>query len=65
MPSYKGALDPESARKLLLNSGLPLEQAVAINKRIWMADIGSVADIRWLLPAAEIVEKILLAEEPL
>jgi hypothetical protein len=59
--SYFGALDSQAVRSILLESGLPLAEAAAINKHIWCADIGAIAALRWLLPVAELVERLLLA----
>ncbi len=59
--SYFGALDSQAVRAVLLESGLPLEEAVAINKALWCADIGAIAALRWLLPVADPVERLVLA----
>lgn len=58
--SYFGALDSQALRAVLLESGLPLEEAVAINKALWCADVGSIATLRWLLPVADLVEQLVL-----
>lgn len=62
-PSYKGALDPQEVRSRILKSGLPLPVATKIIKEIWKADVGSVASLKWILPVADIVEKLILTEE--
>ncbi|HLT29727.1 MAG TPA: hypothetical protein VK013_06775, partial [Myxococcaceae bacterium] len=59
--SYFAALDSQALRAVLLESGLPLEEAVGINKALWCADIGSIATLRWLLPVADLVERLVLA----
>ena len=59
--SYFGALDSQAVRRVLLEGGLPLAEATAINKQIWRADLGSIAALRWLLPVADLVERLLLA----
>jgi hypothetical protein len=59
--SYFAALDSQALRAVLVESGLPLEEAVAINKALWCADIGSIATLRWLLPVAALVERLVLA----
>ncbi len=58
--SYAGALDSQAARQALLEGGLPLAEAAAINKELWLADVGSIAALRWLLPVAALVERLLL-----
>lgn len=60
-PRYRGALDPEAVREEALTSGFSLEVALPLNKAIWVADVGSVAALRWLLPVADRVEKVILA----
>ena len=60
--SYFGALDSQAVRKCLLESGLPLPLATAINKELWRADVGSISALRWLLPVAELVEQLFLIE---
>ena len=61
-PSYRGALDPSAIRHELLNSGYGLPTSLAIHKEIWKADVGAVASLRWLLPAADILGRIVLAK---
>ena len=39
--SYFGALDSQAVRGVLLEAGLPLAEAAAINKLIWCADVGN------------------------
>lgn len=58
--SYAFALDSQAVRRALRESGLALEHATAINKAIWCADVGSIASLRWLLPTAELVERLVL-----
>jgi hypothetical protein len=58
--SYPGALDAQALRARLLASGLPLAPAAVIAKALWRADIGSIAALRWLLPVAERVERLVL-----
>jgi hypothetical protein len=58
--SYFAALDSQAVREVLLGSGLPLEEAAAVHKAIWCADIGSIAALRWLLPVADLVEQLVL-----
>jgi adenylate kinase family enzyme len=62
--SYFGAFDSQAVRAELLASGLPLDEATAINKAIWCADIGSIAALRWLLPVADLVERLVLVRGP-
>ena len=57
---YYGALDSQAVRRALLEGGLPLDEAAAINKAIWQADVGAIAALRWLLPVAELVERLVL-----
>ncbi|MBX7096853.1 MAG: hypothetical protein K1X89_03990 [Myxococcaceae bacterium] len=59
--SYFGAMDSQAVRHVLLESGLPLDEAAAINRELWQADVGSIAALRWLLPVAALVERLLLA----
>ena len=61
--SYPGALDAQATRRALLEGGLPLREAAAINKELWMADVGSISTLRWLLPVAALVERLLLLRE--
>lgn len=58
--SYAFALDSQAVRRALRESGLALEHATAINKAIWCADVGSIASLRWLLPTADLVERLVL-----
>jgi hypothetical protein len=58
--SYFGALDSQAVRAILLEPGLPLAEATAISRQIWSADVGSIAALRWLLPVAELVERLIL-----
>jgi hypothetical protein len=62
--SYFGGLDSQAVRIKLRESGLPFAMAVEINKEIWMADIGSIASLRWLLPVAEMVARLILVGAP-
>lgn len=59
--SYFAALDSQAVRSVLAESELPLHEALAVNKAVWRADIGAIAALRWLLPVAEMVERLLLA----
>lgn len=61
LPSYKGSLDPQSVRNELIKSNLPLPIATIIHKSIWVADIGSVASLRWVLPIADKLEELILS----
>jgi len=61
-PSYRGALDPSAVRHELDFSGFDLPTSLSIHKEIWKADLGAVASLRWLLPAADILERIVLAK---
>lgn len=58
--SYPFALDAQAVRRALRESGLPLEVATALHKAIWRADVGSIASLRWLLPTAALVERLVL-----
>lgn len=58
--TYFAAFDAQAVRAELLESGLPLAEATAINKAIWCADVGSVAALRWLLPVADLIERLVL-----
>ncbi len=61
--SYFAALDSQAVRAVLRESGLPLDEAAAVHKAIWRADIGSISALRWLLPVADLVERLVLAPE--
>ncbi len=61
--SYPGALDSQAAREALLEAGLPLPHAAAITKELWLADVGSISTLRWLLPVAALVERLLLVRQ--
>jgi hypothetical protein len=63
MTTYKGGLDPEAVREELLESGLPLPVAAAIHKAVWRSDVSSVSSLRWILPVADTLERLVLAEE--
>jgi hypothetical protein len=56
--AYPHALDVQAVRGALRESGLPLAEAAALHKR--MADVGSIAALRSLLPVAELVEQLVL-----
>ncbi|MBL8957479.1 MAG: hypothetical protein JNK82_42290, partial [Myxococcaceae bacterium] len=43
---------------------LPLADAAAINKAIWAADVGAIASLRWVLPMAELIERLVLLPGP-
>ena len=58
--SYSGALDSQAARLALLEGGLPLQEAAAINRQLWLADVGAISTLRWLIPVAAMVERLLL-----
>jgi len=58
--SYFGALDSQAVRARLVDSRLPLPLATRVNKALWRADVGSIAALRWLLPVAELVERLVL-----
>lgn len=60
-PSYKGAVDPATARAMLCEAGLPLATIIRLVKATYLADIGSVSLLRWLRPVAKPIEQILLA----
>ncbi len=62
--SYAHALDSQALRAVLREPGLPLPEAAAISKEVWKADVGSVASLRWLLPVADLVERLLLIPLP-
>ncbi|MFO0593746.1 MAG: hypothetical protein U0228_00505 [Myxococcaceae bacterium] len=57
--SYPHALDAQAVRTALRASGLPLERAAALHKAVWKADVGSVAALRWLLPVADLIERLV------
>lgn len=57
--SYFGALDSQAVRAVLLESGLPLEEAALIHEALWRADVGSIAALRWLLPVAELTRELV------
>lgn len=61
-PDYKGALDPAAARSMLLDAGLPLATMVRLVKATYLADVGSVSLLRWLLPVAKPIEQMLLTD---
>ena len=61
--SYAGALDSQATRQALLAGGLPLQEAAAINKELWLADVGSISTLRWLLPVAALVERLLVLRQ--
>ncbi len=61
-PSYIGALDPQTVREYLLESGLPLEVAARIHKKVWEADVSSVSTLRWVLPVADILESLVVSK---
>lgn len=61
--SYIGALDPNTVREYLLESGLPLDVAARIHKKIWEADVNSVSTLRWVLPVADILEELICSQE--
>lgn len=58
-PSYRGALDPSSVKKHLLESGLPFELATQVHEMIWRSDVSSVASLRWLLPVAPMLRELV------
>jgi len=60
---YRGALSPAAIRRRLATGPLPLRQMAALAKEIWRADVGSIPACRWLLPLANELEQLILAEE--
>lgn len=58
--SYPSAFDAQAARRLLLDSGLTLEEATALHRAVWTADVGAIAALRWLLPTAKLLEQLVL-----
>ncbi len=61
-PSYQGALDPHEALGELERLGYPRDLVIALHKIAWTADVSSVSALRWILPAADILEKIVIQE---
>ena len=61
--SYGSALDAQALRHGLRDSGLPLARAAALHKAVWVADVGSIASLRWLIPTADLVERLVLVRE--
>ncbi len=63
MPAYQGALDPETVREYLSQSGLDLDLAADIHENIWRADVASVSALRWLLSASDLLKKMILTSD--
>jgi hypothetical protein len=61
--SYPGALDLQAVRVRLQRSGCPLPLAAAVNRELWRADVGAIPALRWVLPAAALLERMVLADE--
>lgn len=59
--SYPRAIDLHTAHARLGESGLSLELSIALLKQTWLADLGSIATLRWLRPSAELIERLLLS----
>ena len=62
-PTYLGALDAAAVRRELNRSGLELEDALQLNKAMWLADIAAVPSLRWLLGVENLLVKVVLSNE--
>lgn len=64
-PSYGGALDPRRAVRVVTElsdlAGIPFDVALRMLREIWLADVASVAALRWLIPVAEPLSDLILA----
>jgi hypothetical protein len=58
--AYDGGLDADAARRRLRESGLSMPRALMLHRRVWEADVGSIASLRWLRPMAELLEQLML-----
>jgi adenylate kinase family enzyme len=63
-PSYKGALDPQIVRDEISHLPFDFEISVSLVAAVWKADVGSVASLRWLLPIADHLEKLIISGHP-
>lgn len=61
---YDGGLDADAVRRRLLDSGLSMGAAVTLHRRVWEADVGSVAALRWLRPMAALLQELVLLRPP-
>ncbi len=59
MPAYQGAVDPSEAAHLIGESGLPFPLALDIHKASWQGDVSSVSALRWVLPVADNLAKMV------
>ncbi|MCI5066461.1 hypothetical protein MRY87_12120 [bacterium] len=57
--TYRGAMDPTACRAAIRALPLPPKIALELAKAVWVADVGSVQSLRWLLPAAEPLKKLV------
>jgi hypothetical protein len=58
--SYYGAIDAQAARARLRGSGRAFGEAVAIARALWSADVSAIAALRWVMPVAGLVERLLV-----